>query len=170
MPTLFLPSRRAVRRGFCAVVAALLLLAACGEADEPFDLDSTEPLAALPPCESPPAAADAAPVDGLVVPAGTVVTGVAPQGPLVSVQGYIPMTPIQIRMDYGERADVELLVLEDEVYEAEVLLASGAHRMYMKASARCEQGSSFSAVVAPEVDAEGLPVPDGVPDRPAPQG
>jgi hypothetical protein len=146
----------------------VLLLGGCGGADEPFDIDSTEPLAALPPCEDPPPASEDPPVEGLVVPDGSVVTNVTPQGPLTSVQGYIPMTPIQIRFHYGDREGVELLVLEDEVYEAEVLLASGAHRMYLKANARCDEGSSFQAIVAPEVDADGLPVPDGVPDRPPP--
>lgn len=160
-----MPSLR--RRGLIPLFL-VAVLAGCGGADEPFDIDSTEPLSALPACEAPPPPSDDEPVEGLIVPDGTVVTNVTPQGPLVSVQGYIPLTPIQIRFHYGDRDDVELLVLEDEVYEAEVLLASGAHRMYMKANARCDQGSTMQVIVAPEVDADGLPVPDGVPDRPAP--
>jgi hypothetical protein len=152
-----------------ALGCVALTLAGCGAgADEPFDIDSTEPLAALPPCEAPPSPSDDPPVDGLVVPDGSVVTSVTPQGPVTSVLGYIPMTPIQIRFHYTDREGLELMVLEDEVYEAEVLLGSGAHRMYLKANASCDEGSSFQAIVAPEVDAEGLPVPDGVPDQPAP--
>jgi hypothetical protein len=156
------------RRAAAGVALVLALLQASCGADEPFDIDSTEPLAALPACESPPPPSDDPPVKGLVVPEDTVVTGVTPQGPLTSVQGYIPLTPVQIRFHYTDLPGVELIVLEDEVYEAEVLLSSGAHRMYLKATARCDQGSTLQAIVAPEVDAQGLPIPDGVPDRPAP--
>ncbi len=55
------------------------------------------------------------------------------------------------------------LTLEDEVFEAEVLFASGPRRVYVRALAVCDRGSQLLAVVAPNPEARGLPMPQGTP-------
>jgi hypothetical protein len=146
------------------LLIAGLLAGACAPSGEIAQAGDTGPLTMLPPCDPPPAPINGSDVAGLVVPDGSVITEVTPQTPITSVQGYVEMTPVQIRLHYAERDDIELLALEDEVFEAEVLLRSGAQRMYLKALARCDEGSSLLAIVAPDGDAEGLPIPDGTPD------
>jgi hypothetical protein len=143
-----------------ATVALLVLLAACG-GESTAEFDPTAPLTALPPCESPPPPADAEPPAGLAFPEGAYIVQVTPQDPLVNVVGWVPMTPIQVRMDYEAREDLHLILNEDEVFEAELLVSDGTHRTYLKANAACDRGSNLLAVVAPEVDADGLPVPSG---------
>lgn len=135
-----------------------------------FDSDSTGPLTVLPPCDERPAPSGDPAVPGLVVPDETIITDVTPQPPVTSVRGYLEMTPVQVRAHYAERDDVDVLHIEDEVFEAEILLASGAHRLYVKAMASCAEGSHLLAIVAPDVDADGLPVPEGQPDMPASEG
>lgn len=119
------------------------------------------PLSGLPPCSAPPAAAASADeVDGLLLPAGSVVTSVTENGPLVTVQGYVQQTPITIRRFYQERPGLELYEIEDEVFEAETLYGSGDFRTYLKASASCAEGSTLLAVVGPAGD---LPAVGGGP-------
>lgn len=118
------------------------------------------PLTDLPECAAPPAAADETVLEDatgdLVLPEDTVVTGVEDLGELVSVRGYVALTPIQVRQSYAEAPGLELYALEDEVYEAEVLYGSGDSRVFVKAQAQCRQGSLLSVFVGPE-DGEGLP-------------
>jgi hypothetical protein len=144
------------------LLAALLLAAACapggGEATPTFD--PTGPLQALPPCQTPPPAADAD-VDGIVLPEGAVITEVTPQGPVTQVTGFAPLTPVQIEVAIQEREDLEILQLENEIFEAEGLVSNGTHRTYLKATAICDRGSQFIAVVAAEVSAQALPSPTG---------
>ncbi|MBA2529579.1 MAG: hypothetical protein H0V19_06385 [Euzebyales bacterium] len=125
------------------------------------------PLFGLPPCQDPPAAAADAGVEGLDLPEGAIVTNVVRGDPLVTVTGYIPQTPVRVRQFYQRRDDLDILEIEDEIFEAETLFGNGTHRNYVKAQAVCRQGSNFLAVVAPEVDAKGLPEPAGSP-TPAP--
>ena len=122
------------------------------------------PLDDLPECSAPPAAADEGALEDatgdLVLPEGTVVTGVEDLGELVSVRGYVALTPIQVRKSYAAAAGLELYALEDEVYEAEVLYGAGDSRVFVKAQAQCRQGSLLSVFVGPE-DGEGLPAVTG---------
>ena len=147
------------------VVGCVLALAAC--AGEPVatgtpqpTIDPLGPLAALPDCPSPPAGRDER-VAGLALPDGSVLTAVQPQDPLTTVQALVPLTPAQFEAYYADRADLEVLITENEVYEAELLVSDGSHRNFLKATATCSTGSQVLAVVAPEVDAEGLPIPQG---------
>lgn len=115
----------------------------------------------LPPCASPPAAV-ADPPPGATLPPGAVVTAVQEQGPVTQVMGYVPMTPIQLRVDLQTRAGLTVLTAEDEVFEAELLVSDGTHRTFLKAQAQCAEGSQFVALVAAELDPEAvLPTPTG---------
>jgi hypothetical protein len=131
---------------------------------DPAEVDPAllEPLTALGPCPPPPPPlAGGGDVAGLVLPEGAVVTSITRTDPVVQVQGWIPMTPIQVRVHYAGRSDVEVLSAEDEVREAEVLVTDGSHRLFVKAQAACDLGSAFVAVIAPEDAAGAVPTPAG---------
>lgn len=148
-----------------AVVAGLVLtLAACGAGDDGAGSGSGNPgdamLANLPSCDRVPL--DEGPdsgdeVDGLVFPDGARVSSVVEQGSLVTVEGSIRMTPLDLRADYEGRSDVELLRIEDEVFETEVLLRSAGRRMYLRATALCADGTALMAVIGPDSEDAGLP-------------
>ena len=129
----------------------------------PGDIDPAllEPLTALGPCTVEPNTIDDEPVEGALLPEGAVLTSQTTDGPLTQIKGYIPMTPVQIRVFYQEQDQAEVLQVEDEVRESEVLLGDGAHRLFVKAQAICELGSVFLAVVAPEDAGAQVPVPAG---------
>jgi hypothetical protein len=129
----------------------------------PGDIDPAllEPLTMLGPCTVEPNAIDEEPVDGALLPDGAVLTSQTAQGPLTQIKGYIPMTPVQIRVFYQRQDTFEVLQVEDEVRESEVLLADGNHRLFVKAQAICELGSVFLAVVAPESSGNQVPLPAG---------
>ena len=149
-----------------AAFVALLVVAGCSDPEPALTRqgDPLGPLEALAECEGTPAADGEAP-EGLILPEGAVIQKVTPQGPLVNVTAYVPLTPVQFEQTYRD-LDVEILISENEVYEAEMLVSDGTHRNFLKAAALCRQGSSVLAVVAPEVDAEGLPVPQNAPATP----
>ena len=115
---------------------------------KPVPQDEGGPLMALPDCAEPPEAVPAD-VPGLIVPDGTVITSVSEDGPLVSVEGYVEMTPIEVRMFYFERPGLELFEIEDEIFEAETLYGQGEFRTYAKARAVCNTGSELLVVVGP---------------------
>lgn len=142
-------------------MATVLLLAACGSGDGEVATDRpAQLLANLPDCdrvpldESPEIAADVA---GLYLPEDARVTSVTEQGPLTTVSGTIRMSPLDIRDQYESRDDLDLLRIEDEVFETEVLVRAGGHRMYLMASALCADGSALTAIVGPDSDEAGLP-------------
>ncbi|MDQ3627248.1 MAG: hypothetical protein M3419_00180 [Actinomycetota bacterium] len=110
--------------------------------------DEGGPLIALPDCEEPPQPVEAD-VPGLIVPDGAVVTSVQEDGPLVSVEGYVEQTPIEVRIFYQERPGLELFEIEDEIFEAEALYGEGEFRSYAKAQATCKTGSTLLVVVGP---------------------
>ncbi len=148
-------------RRVVAIVVGVAL-AGCGGADDPATSGNPGDamLANLPSCDRVPL--DEAPevgdvVDGLVFPDGARVTSVVEQGALVTVEGSIRMTPLELRADYEGRADVELLRIEDEVFETEVLLRSAGRRMYLRATALCADGTALMAVVGPDSEDAGLP-------------
>jgi hypothetical protein len=152
-----------------AVLLAVVLAGGCGQPEPALTAqgDPLGPLEALPECEAPPSPSADAP-EGLVLPDSAVVQQVTPQDPLVNVTAYVPMTPVQFEQAYAELDGIEILITENEVYEAELLISNGTHRNFFKAAATCSQGSAIIAVVAPEVDAEGLPVPAQATASPAP--
>lgn len=128
--------------------------------------DPMAPLTALPACASAPPTAAAEPVDGLVLPVGSVVVKVEEQDPLTTVTAFTPFTPAQFEATYGDMPELTVLLTENEVFEAELLISNGEHRNFLKATATCSTGSNVLAVVAPEVDAEGLPLPQGAATAP----
>ena len=99
--------------------------------------------------------------EGTILPRSAVATRMRERGPTVRVTGYVPMRPIELRMYYESRQDLEILTIEDEIIEAEALLSDGAFRTFIKAQAVCDEGSTFLAVVAPELAAGEVPVPAG---------
>lgn len=146
-------------RRWSMLVAAIAVSSGCGTDAQPVELNPTGPIQGLPACASEPAASTEPPVDGVQLPEGAIITKVTPQGPLTTITGYLAMTPVQVRRHYQQREDLEILFIEDEIYEAEILLSDGTYRSFIKALAQCAEGSRFVTVVAPEVDAQGLPVP-----------
>jgi hypothetical protein len=145
-----------VRRTALVVVAALAV--SCAD-ETPRRIDVSGPLKNLPPCEE--FGRGRKPVEGLVVPESAVVKGVVTRGPTRNVRGFIPLTPVQIRKYYEERSDLEILAIEDEIYEAEALVKSRGFRTFIKANAICDRGSRFIAVVASELEAGQVPTPAG---------
>ena len=124
-------------------------------------------LTGLPDCPSPPPASGET-VEGMTAPAGTIVTKVVQQDPLTNVNGYVAMTPAQFEGSFRALEEITILLSENEIYEAELLVTNGTHRTFFKATAICKRGSTLLAVVAPEVDAEGLPLPQRATATPAP--
>lgn len=157
------------------LVAGMLLTACGGPAPSPgatpapaASATGSAELNALPPCESPPPAAANAEVEGLSLPDGAVITKVAPQKPLTTVNAYVPLTPADFENSFRDKDGVTILFSENEIYEAEMLISTGAFRNFHKATATCRSGSTVLAVVAPEVDAQGLPLPAGATATPKP--
>lgn len=153
-----------------AICVAVLLLVACGGSGTAADdgtSDPTGPLEALPACEDPPEAVTDQ-VEGLIVPDGVIVQQVTPQEPLVNVAAYVPMTPVQFEIAIAALDGITVLHSENEIFEAELLVSDGSFRNFLKASATCSQGAQLLVVIAPEVDAGGLPVPQQATTAPSP--
>jgi hypothetical protein len=132
-----------------AVGGGLPALATPGDrAPIPAD-ELLEPLTALGPCTQEPKETVDAEVEGLVLPESAVLTSVAEADPLTNVQGYIPQTPVQIRVFYQQHPSLTVLSVEDEIRESEVLTEAGEYRTFVKAQAICELGSIFVAIVSP---------------------
>lgn len=129
----------------------------------PGDIDPAllQPLRGLGPCDVHPNAIDPEPIPGLVLPPGAIVTERSDDGPLTTVRGYVPLTPVQVRVLYQRDPDLGIVQVEDEIRESETLLDSGEHRLFVKAQAVCEQGSVFLAVVAPRAADAPVPAPTG---------
>lgn len=175
------PARHRRPSAAAGAVAAVVLLPACGGGAAPapgpagagpvavgtdvtVDPQLLAPLVGLGPCPErdlqPVSDADAD-VPGLVLPDEAVVTAVSHVDPLVNVEGVVTMTPIQMRVWYQRESGLDVLSIEDEVWEAEALTTDGEHRLFVKAQAACESESLFVAVVAPEGAAGGVPAPAG---------
>lgn len=95
----------------------------------------------------------------MVVPDGFVLLELSEVGPLVSARGLLDATPVDVRDAFIEREDVSVVYLEDEGFEAEVLVDSGDWRTYIKASVRCRTGSVVQMILGPDDEAATLPVP-----------
>ncbi|MGI9016513.1 MAG: hypothetical protein ACR2HR_05305 [Euzebya sp.] len=151
----------------------IVLLAGCEVGSAPVATSATptsidpallQPLTALGECTDAPAStAQDDDVPGLVLPVGAVLTNVTRTDPVISVEGWVPLTPIQLRVFYAEDTDLEIVQTEDEIWEAEILAINGDRRVFVKAQAICQDASLFVAVVAPEDAASAVPVPAGTP-------
>ncbi|MER7459842.1 hypothetical protein [Micromonospora sp. NPDC126480] len=142
-----------------AAVAALALVAGCGGSEPPAS-GNRDLLANLPSCDRVPLdqepEVDAA-VPGLVLPDGARVTSVVEQGALTSVAATVRMSPLDVRAHYEQRTDIELLRVEDEIFETEVLARTQDRRMYLRAGALCSDGATLTVMVGPDSDDAGLP-------------
>jgi hypothetical protein len=124
-------------------------------------IDLNGPLPGYPPCEEFVPDKRIRTPEGAILPRSALVTRTRPRGPTLRMSGYVPMRPIELRRYYEARADLEVLTIEDEIIEAEALLSDGEFRTFVKAQAVCDEGSTFLAVVAPELAAGEVPVPAG---------
>ncbi|MEW2385687.1 hypothetical protein AB0873_26845 [Micromonospora sp. NPDC047707] len=141
-------------------VAVLAVLAGCGGTAEAPAGGNRDLLANLPSCDRVPLDQEpevAADVPGLVLPDGARVTSVVVQGALTSVEATVRMSPLDVRAHYEQRTDVDLLRIEDEIFETEVLARARDRRMYLRATALCADGTTLTAMVAPDSDDAGLP-------------
>lgn len=157
------------------ILVAAVLTTACGGAgdpgaptvaasdatDSPFVLtDQTNELyEGFIDCDPLPDGVDEAPPAEMVLPDGMVITDLTEVGPLISATGFVDATPIDLRDAFVERDDVEVVHLEDEGFEAEILIDGGSTRTYIKASIRCRTGSVVQVLLGPDDEAQALPVP-----------
>ncbi len=147
-------------RVLAATVVVLPLLAACGDGSAAPSGGGRDLLANLPSCDRVPIDDDPevdADVPGLALPEGSRVTAVVQQGVLTTVEATLRMSPLDVRAHYEQRTDLDVLRVEDEVFETEVLARTEARRMYLRASALCADGSSLTVVVGPDSEDAGLP-------------
>lgn len=147
------------RRARAVALAGAVLLAGCAPAADP----ATAPLdtSAYPPCAEQPPAPDLPDVAGLVLPEGTEVFTATELGPLTQVAGVVAMTPLEARAFYESHPDLEVIQVEDERVEAEVLVSTGSHRLFVKVQITCDGGSNLTATVGTEDVADALPTPAG---------
>lgn len=175
---------RAAHPGLAAVATALVLAGCVGPTNgtgasdgatsppgpgtqvglaDPDQIDPArlEPLAGLPDCPSPPAAAadTEADVEGLPLPADAVVTAASTDGALRNVQGFTPRTPVEVMVDYLRLDGWTVVAAEDEVFESEILLEQGGLRVFVKSQAICERGAAF--VLFASTDDALVPAPAG---------
>ena len=150
-------------RGRLVALALVVASSSCSASEaRPAELavEDGGPLHAMGPCGPPPTAVPGR-VAGLLLPDRAVVTAVERRSPLVTVRGYVELTPVQVRMYYQSiRDQLEVSELEDEVLEAETLFRRGPHRSWVKAQAVCATGSELTAVVGP-ASGSGVPTPTG---------
>lgn len=150
------------------VILALLLALGASACAAPAvtddDAAAAAALAALPACTGEELPAPEEPIvvpDGARLPEGIVLSERLDEGALVQLTGFVARTPVEIRAAYAAREDLERITLEDEVFEAEILVSDGEVRTYVRATALCATGSAVIAVVAAEEDAGAVPVPAG---------
>lgn len=156
------------RRALALLGVAAVMGAGCATGGEPtVQATATDPVAGgatnelyegfqeCPPLPSP----GPTPPPDMVLPEGAVITAVGEVGPLVSADGFVDATPVDIRDAFAERDDVELVHLEDEGFEAEVLVDRDGSRTYLKATVRCRTGSILLALLSDASAEAALPVP-----------
>lgn len=143
-----------------AAATLLALLAGCGGGAQAPSGGNRDLLANLPSCDRVPLDQEpevTADVPGLVLPDGARVTSVVEQGALTSVEATVRMSPLDVRAHYEQRTDIDLLRVEDEIFETEVLARTQDRRMYLRAGALCADGTTLTAMVGPDTDDAGLP-------------
>jgi len=118
-------------------------------ADVSVDPAHLEPLADLPECEPAPSPAARAAPELVALPSGSVVTSWEETGPLTQVTAYVALAPPQILAFYQQQG-LEILHLENEVFDAEVLVSDGQRRVIVNSQAVCRDGSTLLATVVSE--------------------
>jgi hypothetical protein len=153
--------------GGCVALSAILLVSCSGGGDGAPSARATPParsqmdalLQQYPPCTEPSPGREVSKVRGLLLPQKTIVYSVRRQGPITTVQGFVPMNPVQVREYYEKDPDIQIIVSEDEFVESELLFSNGNVRNFVKARASCREGSDIVTVIARELTA--LPAPAG---------
>lgn len=115
----------------------------------------------LPRCGKPPSPAPGAAPAGAIVPPGTTLTAVRDQPPITQLNGYVEMTPVQVREWVEARDDLVIKHAEDEGFESELLVTAGDHSIFVKAQAVCATASLLAEVIAPAGADAALPTPAG---------
>lgn len=154
----------AARAGIAVAVLCAMTACASSAPPQPAAAPSRDPESlydALGPCGDTPASVVDDLPPGFVLPREAVVVRTTDLGQLVQVDGFVALTPLQVRDIYERRDDVELLTIEDEGFETELLLRDDGYRMYLKAQVLCSTGSNFTATVGEEADAATMPRPRG---------
>ncbi len=126
-------------------------------AGNPVASDDARPLGRLtdlPTCDEAPEAGPVAAPQGLFLPNGAVVTEVEDIGPITSVLAWVPMTPSQARRAYEGADGYEIVMREDEGYDAEVTVTDGAARSFVEIVAICDQASTINIVTSAEPNPE----------------
>jgi len=152
-------------RGTIGTVALVLSLTACGGAGSPgaapsprgSDVDAL--LEGFPPCAEPSPGKEARGVRGLLLPPDSVVHSVRRRGPITTVQGFVGLTPVEVREHYEGDPKIQIIVSEDEFVESELLFTNGRFRNFVKARASCREGSDIVTVISREMAS--LPTPAG---------
>jgi hypothetical protein len=151
----------------CGTAFVAMLLVSCSGDDGPPSTRATPPprsqmdalLEQYPPCTEPSPGQEVSKVRGLLLPDETQIYSVRRQGPITTVQGFVPMTPVEVREYYEGDPEIQIIVSEDEFVESELLFSNGKVRNFVKARAACRAGSDIVTVIAREVAA--LPAPAG---------
>lgn len=111
----------------------------------------------LPACRPPARPSPGVDVPGVFLPAGGYLTVAEEDGPLTVANGWVEMTPAQVRAHYeGDPQGWDVLVAEDEKVEAEILVGSEQRRLFVQAIAACPVGSDLYVRLIEDV---GLPDP-----------
>lgn len=124
-------------------------------------------LGRLPPCDTVQDDGQTIDLDGLIMPAGSAVIDVTEEGNLTTVEALVPINPVEVRQfyEYQNLGVLKTIMVEDEILEAEVLVESRTHRLYVKAQAICPSQSTIYVVVAKGGTDARLPQP-GDPNAP----
>ena len=121
----------------------------------------------MPACGKPPSPDPAQPPPGAIMPPTARMTSVRDQPPLVQLNGYVEMTPPQVRAWVEKQSGLDIKQGEDEGYESELLASDGTYTTFIKAVAVCATASLLAEVIAPAEASGVLPTPAGSP-TPAP--
>lgn len=126
-------------------------------------------LAGLPPCGADPDEQEVGEVPGLVLPDGAVPLKAAVDGPLTTVDAWVGLNPVEVKQWYESSTlgVLKALMVEDEILEAELLMESRTHRLYIKAQSACRDASRLWVVVAEHGAGTFVPAP-GSTDAPGP--
>jgi hypothetical protein len=101
------------------------------------------------------------PPPGALLPPSARITAVRDQPPLTQLNGYVEMTPVQVRAWVESQRDLTVNQSEDEGYESELLVSDGEYETFIKAVAVCSTASLLAEVIAPVGAAANMPTPAG---------
>ena len=122
----------------------------------------------MPACGKPPSPDPNPPPPGAIMPPTARITAVREQPPITQLNGYVEMTPPQVRAWVEKQSGLDIKQGEDEGYESELLASDGEYTTFIKAVAVCATASLLAEVIAPADASAALPTPAGGTPTPAP--